>query len=557
MAVKSIKIDECIGCGTCVESCPMDVFRLDTIAAQRPESSPCSLECPLGLDQREYHNLIKMDMMDEAAALLQVRHPMPSITGRICPHPCENDCSRGQVDEVININGLEQYLGDYLLVEGEIPEIEEQGDKIAVIGSGPAGLSCAYNLALAGYNVTVFEKDSKPGGLLRYSLPVFRLPEDVLDRQIQVYEKMGIAFKTEAMFGRDVTREGLAEQGYKAFVAATGASKPIGLKVPGSDAEGVISAISFLKDARTGAIDKTASNVVVVGGGSVALDAARTAVRLGAEKVSVICLEKLELGLKDSMLALASEIEEAQEEGIKILPSLGVESFEVTDGRVSGLACIECLSVRDENGRFSPDYGACVRMDMDVDQVIIATGQTADADLVPPAFNTNERGFIGADPMTLQVDLELFAAGDAVSGPSTVVQALASGKKAALAISRFLKGEELTAEIIDAPVKADGVPEGREIYTAKRITRCNLEVSDRVKGFRETMQPLSANEARMESERCLTCGSRSKIAYMDDCQVCRLCQHYCPTDAIEITNGAVVSSLHPFNVVKLGKALQD
>jgi NADPH-dependent glutamate synthase beta subunit-like oxidoreductase len=214
MAVKSIKINECIGCGTCVESCPMDVFRLDTIAAKRPESSPCSLDCPLGLNQREYHNLIKMDMLDEAAALLQARHPMPSITGRICPHPCESQCSRIQVDEAININGLEQYLGDYLLSEGKIPEIEKKEEKVAVIGSGPAGLSCAYFLTMEGYDVTVFEKDTKPGGLLRYTLPSFRLPGDILDKQVQIYEQMGITFKTEVLFGRDITKEERAEQGF-------------------------------------------------------------------------------------------------------------------------------------------------------------------------------------------------------------------------------------------------------------------------------------------------------------------------------------------------------
>jgi len=498
-----------------------------------------------------------MDMLDEAAALLQARHPMPSITGRICPHPCESECSRAQVDEAININGLEQYLGDYLLREGKIPEIEKKGEKVAVIGSGPAGLSCAYNLALDGFDVTVFEKDSKPGGLLRYTIPSFRLSEDVLDKQIQVYEQMGITFKTDIQFGRDVTTEELAGQGYRAFVAATGASKPIGLKIPGSNAVGIISAISFLKDAATGGIEKTAPNVVVVGGGSVALDAARTAVRMGAEKVTVICLEKLEPGLKDSMLALTSEIEDAQEEGVTILPSMGLESFKVTDGRVSGLSCIECLSVRDEDGRLNPEYGACVNMDMDVDQVIIATGQTADADLVPSVFNTNEKGFITADPLTLHVDSEMFAAGDAVSGPGTAVQALASGKRAAQVLSRFLSGEELTAGFGDEPVEADGVPEGREVYLAKRVNRCKQEASDRVKGFQEIMQPFSNRDVRMESERCLTCGSRSKITYMDDCQACRLCQHYCPTNAIEVTDGALMSSLYLFNVAKLGKALQD
>jgi NADPH-dependent glutamate synthase beta subunit-like oxidoreductase len=553
MAVKTIDINRCIGCGTCIESCPMDVFRLDTIVEIRPERSPCSMDCPLGVHQREYHNLIKLNMLNEAAELISNYHPMPAITGRVCPHPCETECSRSLVDKSININGLEQYLGDHLLTLTPAVSNMDNKDKIAVIGSGPAGLSAAYYLTLKGYNVTVFEKDQKPGGLLKSVIPSFRLPEDVLDRQIEYYKKMGITFKTGIMFGKDLNRADLKNKGYKAFVAATGAAKPLGLSVPGADAGGITNAVDFLRCVKSGSIKKIQGKVAVIGGGSVALDAARSAIRLGSDEVNVVCLERLEPGLKDSMLALTEEIEDSRAEGIIIHPSRGIDSFVTKDGHVRSIKCVECLSVRDEDGRFNPTYGDCVLpQEIEAETVILAIGQTADSKLVPEGFKINQRGYVIADALTKQVDTELFAAGDAVSGPSTVVEALAAGKRAALTIDRFLKGEDISAGLIDQSVRAEGPPKERFIYQADRIDRLTVPAAERKVNFNETVLPLSWKQAHMESERCLTCGSRSKIAYLDDCQVCRLCEHYCPTDAIDITDGAVMGSLHAFNVVSLG-----
>ncbi|MBW1913081.1 MAG: FAD-dependent oxidoreductase [Deltaproteobacteria bacterium] len=337
MTVDNIDIEKCIGCGECVLSCPMDVFRLDTLVRGKQESSPCSLACPLGVKQREYHDLIKLDMLDKAAEILRLDHPMPAITGRLCPHPCETECSRNEVDEAININGLEQYLGDHILSLEPVGPVRLYKDKVAVIGSGPAGLATAYHLTLSGYEVTVFEKNDKLGGLLRSAVPAFRLPEDVLDSQIGFYEKMGITFKTGVMFGKDTTREELENKGYRAFVAAIGAARPLGLSVPGADAKGITSSMDFLKGVKSNRINELSGHVAVIGGGSVALDAARSAVRLGAEEVSVVCLERLDPGLKDSMLALSEEINDAMAEGINIYPSRGIDSFETRGGQVSSI----------------------------------------------------------------------------------------------------------------------------------------------------------------------------------------------------------------------------
>jgi NADPH-dependent glutamate synthase beta subunit-like oxidoreductase len=560
MPVSRVDLDKCVGCGTCVESCPMDVFRLDTVVEYRQEVSPCSAACPLGLRQREYHDLLGMGMIDAAAAVLAECHPMPAITGRLCSHPCESECSRGAVDASININALEQYLGDHLLEwwadRGLVssPALTPGvAGRVAVIGSGPAGLSAAYFLAREGFAVTVFEKESRPGGLLQTVVPAFRLPPAVLDAQIAAYEALGMEFRTDVQIGRDVSIQELGEMGFRAVVAATGAARPLRLTVPGSEAAGILTAMEFLAAGKEDAGPVEGRTVAVIGGGSVALDAARTALRLGAEKVTVVCLECLESGLKDSMLASAKEIEQAQAEGVEILPSRGVDSFLVEEGHVSGVRVVECLSVRDEDGRFEPVYGECSLPEpVVVNTVIVAIGRAADPELVPTRFATDARGRIVVDPDTLTAGPGLFAAGDAVSGASTVVQALAAGKKAAEAVASFLRDEHALAG--SERERTVAVPPAKEkVETLERNERTVRPAALRSHDLAEVTAGFTAAQARREAERCLTCGSRSRIAYLDDCQVCRLCQKYCPVDAIEVTEGALLGSLHGWNVVELGR----
>jgi NADPH-dependent glutamate synthase beta subunit-like oxidoreductase len=538
MPIESINSATCIGCGTCVSRCPLDVLRLDTFATEQEQQSPCSLDCPLGVNQRRYHNLIELDMLDQAVELMRQDHPMPAITGRICPHPCETNCSRGLVDEPININGLEQYLGDLLLDLQPIISATN-GQKIAIIGSGPAGLAAAYHLTQKGYLVTVFEKEDKVGGMLRNSVPNFRLPEEIIDRQIDFYQHMGIEFKTGISVGKDLSLSEL-EQQYKAIIAATGASKPYALQVPGAEATGLISAIEFLYDVKKGSRKSISGSVVVVGGGSVALDSARTAVRLGATEVNVICLERIEPGSKDSMLALTEEIEDTLAEGVQIHPSRSVSSFTTQDDKITGVKCVECLSVRDNSGAFKPEYGQAVLPgEIKADTVIIAIGQATDPALVPDGFQTNPLGMILADKITKQVSEKLFAVGDAVSGPTTVVACLGDGKKTATTVDRYIKGEDMRAglETSATPFNVDVLTEEviNNISKSKRIERRQHPVAQNKSSFSGTFCGFNWDEANQEAERCLTCGSKATINYVADCQICNLCGHYCPVDAITLT----------------------
>jgi NADPH-dependent glutamate synthase beta subunit-like oxidoreductase len=535
MPVETINNDTCIGCGTCVDVCPMDVFRLKTVVEDNNVAPPCQAGCPLGVNQRAYFHLINNGMLEEAAEALREYHPAPAITGRLCPHPCETVCSRAAIDEAVNINGLEEYIGDYILNNEIKAPAQIYKAKVAIIGSGPAGLSAAYFLANTGYEVTVFDKNDKPGGLLRNSIPAFRLPEDVLDKQIAAYEKMGIVFKTGVTFGKDITKEKLEKDGYSAFIAATGAAKPMLMNVPGADAAGITTAIDVLARVKAGAITELKGKVAVIGGGSVVLDAARTALRLGAEEVNVVCLEQIEPGTENSMLALTDEIEDALAEGVKIHAQRGVKSFTTANGKVTGIQCVECLQVRN-NGVFAPIYGEPIDQEIAADTVIMAIGQGADASIVPEPFATNERGYIIADEKTKEVSPGFFAVGDAVSGPTTIVVAFASGKRAAQTVDRYLRGVDLL-EGLEEEIPVFENDDTEEILNFDRTPRRKLSSEQAKKSFAESVHPYNDHEAALEAERCLNCGSRAEIVYQEDCQICHLCRLYCPVDAITITSG--------------------
>ena len=550
----------------------MDVFRLRTEPDDARGASPCSVACALGVNQRAYHALLRADRLEDALDELRRSHPMPAVTGRLCPHPCETECSRVRLDGAVGINALEEYLGDRLLEAGpgDAPPREappESPGRVAVIGSGPAGLAAAYFLALDGVAVTVFEKDAEAGGLLRSAVPAFRLPAAVLDAQLAYYRDLGVEFRTGVRVGADVTLAGLRSEGFGAFVAATGASAALALAAPGAGARGVTGAVEFLGAVRAGRIDRLEGGAVVVGGGSVALDAARTALRLGAAPVQVVCLEVTESGLRDSMPALEEELADALAEGVVVHPSKGVGEVITAGGAVAGVSCVDCLRVRDDEGGFAPEFASCeLPFELSADTVIVAVGQGPDASLVPPEFAVDARGLIVADAGTGAAGAEageprgLFAAGDGVYGPATVVEALAAGRRAAAAAVRFLRGEEVVAPPGDARERTPELPpDDRGARAVDRMTPLPREVRRQVPAeerrhtFEEAVEPFDAPRAEREVERCLTCGSLSAIAYLDDCQACRLCQLFCPARAIAVTEGAVLGSLHDWGVVLLGE----
>ena len=284
--LKTVDQTKCVGCGTCQKVCALDLFRLDLDQLQ---ISPCTAACPIHNDMRRIHYLLQMGEIEKASALLSTSNPLASITGRICPHPCESECARNEVDSAVNISAIEQYLGDYVLDSTAVPVPRQHVGAVAIIGSGPAGLSCAYFLAAKGFSVTVYEARTEAGGMLRYGIPVYRLPNKVLNRSISRLEDMGVIIKCNYPVDR---LDKLQDEGFSAVFIAAGAGKSRKLNIPGLDGNDIYYGLEFLHAVRTGVIRSMPTTVLIVGGGNVAIDAAQSARRLGAEKVTVLTLEE-------------------------------------------------------------------------------------------------------------------------------------------------------------------------------------------------------------------------------------------------------------------------
>jgi NADPH-dependent glutamate synthase beta subunit-like oxidoreductase len=435
------------------------------------------------------------------------------------------------VDEAVNINSLERYVADSWLKEKAQPVRKIYAAKTAIIGSGPAGLSCAYFLTRMGYPVAVFEAMPVLGGMLRIGIPEYRLPRNVLDAQINYIRDLGVEFKTGITIGKDLTLQELKND-YPAIFFATGKQLSSRIELEGAKLDDVLWGLDFLRDVNLVRKTKVKNRVAVIGGGNVALVVALTALRLGAKEVQVACLES-----EDKMPAFQDEIGQAVDEGVRINTSWGPKRILADGGKIAGIELIRCISVFDGAGRFSPSFNEQEKKVIDADMIILAIGQVPDLSLIPKGMKISQDSTIQIDPITLETDLPgIFAGGDvATKGFSaSVVEAIAAGKRAAVSIDRYLKGEDLKA---GRSMKPDRVrkPPKEGIQNMARQQTPQLPVGQRSRNFKEVKIGFNEDGAHLEAQRCMTCGSRAVIKYVEDCQLCLYCERDCPQKAIYVS----------------------
>ena len=537
-----VKEGVCTGCGECVTVCPIErpsewdeglskrkaIYRSFpqavpiTYAIDKRGTAPCKATCPAHVSIQGYIALINQGKYREALKLFKEAHPFPAVCGRVCHHPCEGACTRGDVDQPIAIQPLHRYLAD-LDFSAEAPYLpdkkEQREEKIAVAGAGPAGLSAAYFLAREGYRVTVYEKLPVKGGMMAVGIPEYRLPRDILAKEIKVIEDLGVEVQTGVDFGVDLTLESLKQGGIKAVFLATGLHTSRKLGVEGEELKGVLKGVDFLRDVSLNKPVEIGNQVVVIGGGNVAVDVGRTALRLGAGQVTLVCLEK-----REEMPAWDYEIEEALQEGILIENGWGPKRFLGDREKISGVEFKRCTAVFDEKGAFNPCYDETAFTAMDADTVIVAIGQAGDlSPLKKEQIPLSERGMIQADPLTLQTSLEwVFAGGDAYYGPRSVVEAVECGKTAAESIHRYLNGLDL-AEGREKDWSYEK-PRTEGVEQALRVAAEHLAPESRKKIFQEIAAGLDEKQAKQEAARCLECGI---------CSECYQCVEACQPKAID------------------------
>ncbi len=544
-------VDEaaCIGCGVCAEKCPVKVpNEFDEGLAQRKaiyvkypqtvpitflidrkDRAPCVTACPAGTNVQGYIQLITQGKYKEAIQLIMAHLPLPGVLGRVCPHPCETVCRRKEMDDALAIRELKRFAADQVdLTELAHDEVEDRPEKVAVVGSGPAGLTVAHYLRLKGYQVTIFEALPELGGMLRVGIPDYRLPPEILDREIDHIIGLGVEKQTGKNLGTDFTLADLKDQGYEAIFLGLGAHCGIKLKIPGEDDfEGVVDAVDFLRKVNLGGRDLPGKRVVVIGGGNVALDAARTALRLGAEQVGIVYRRTLE-----EMPAYEEEIQGALEEGIEIRYLTAPVRVHGTEGKCIGLECIKtALGEPDASGRRRPVPVEGSEFTIDCDAVIPAIGQRPDITCIEneASLETSSQSTFVVNPHTMQTTVaHVFASGDAVTGPATVIEAVSSGRKAVEAIHRFLNGEDLESYAEDLPAAELPGKDWQEIPKGlpKEQRAGNFHKDPEVRGhsFAEVNPGFSQDTAHKEAQRCLNCGL---------CSGCTECVKACESKAID------------------------
>lgn len=554
-----------------------------TADCTRLAPSPCQMACPAGLDIPSYVTLIGMGHDEEAIEIIREDNPFPWVCGLVCTHPCEFVCVRGRIDTPIAIRNLKGFAAERVMAKGGYknpPKAPPKGKKVAIIGAGPAGLTAAYYLALKGYGVTVIDALPVAGGMMMVGIPRYRLPREVIDREVDMIRELGVELRLNTKLGVDITIEDLQDQGYEAILIAIGAHGSYKLNIPGEDEfPQVLSAIEFLRKVALGDRTKPGNRVAVIGGGNVAIDAARTCIRLGCSKVTMVYRRS-----RAEMPAHEEEVLQAEEEGVDFLFLTIPVSIHGRDGRVETLRCVRAvLGPPDEKGRRKPVPVEGSEHDLSVDCIITAIGQVVKSDGLTelPDLKWSRRGTIQVNTVTMETSIKgVFAAGDAVTGPATVIEAIGAGKRAANSIDRYLQGLPLPKRPL-VPVRRRRLPFLHTTATQKiRLQRPPMPLlnCDRRKiTFQQVELGYSEEDARREAYRCLRCDvcrrcgkcvqvcrDRMKVDALpfghfdfdhpvqtdfrkvgEKCILCGSCAYNCPNDAMQIeeTGGERILSI--------------
>jgi NADPH-dependent glutamate synthase beta subunit-like oxidoreductase len=472
----------------------------------REQSTPCSAACPGRIDIPTYFSHVREGDLPQAARILLKANPLPSITGRVCPHFCEQECNRGDFDASVSIRDIERFMGDYILENADeiitAPEADT-GKRVAVIGSGPAGLSAAYYLRMAGHRVTVFDKQKEAGGMLTYVIPAYRLPKDVVRRAAKAIENTGVEFKLKVDVGKDITLDDL-QRDFDCVFIASGAWNAVSIGLGGEELARF--GLDFLININRGVKEVPGKRVLVIGGGNAAVDVAVSALRLGAEEAIMACLES-----EEEMPALPWEIELAVEQGVKLMTCWGPLRVLTADGKVKGMELVQCTSVFDEKGCFAPTYNSEVQETVVADQILMAVGYATDVSFLAPGSPVKvERGLIAVDPRTQATTVpNVFAGGSVSHGPATVIEAIASGRRAAAAMDVYLKGAAAQAE--DEAAKA-GRPflkfNSDYLKKTSRVEMPKRPVAERSMAVEDALG-LGLSEIEGEANRCFNCSCLS------------------------------------------------